>query len=218
MAICDASYKFILADVGQKGSGNDAGIWELSQFCNGLEQGNINLPQHCTLPNDRSGKLFPHMLLGDEAFPLRTFLMRPYPGRVLDDISRRIFNYRLSRARRVIENCFGILTQRWRLLMRPIIAHREKATKLVQAMCALHNYLCVTQDANYIPAGFADGVGRGGELRNGFWRQEAIPPLNGLDTVNRSMPGAALEIRERMREYFSGDGSTDWQLQVVNRR
>ena len=141
MGICDASYRFIVADVAQKGSGNDAGIWELSQFCMGLEEGKINLPEPCILPNDTSGKLFPHMLLGDEAFPLRTFLMRPYPGRQLDNISKQIFNYRLSRGRRVIKNTFGILTQRWRLLMRPIIANRARATSLVQAMCVLHNYL-----------------------------------------------------------------------------
>ena len=107
MGICDASYKFIAADVGQGGSGNDAGIWELSQFCMGLEEVKINLPEPCILPNDTNGKLFPHMLLGDEAFPLRTFLMGPYPERQLDDISKQIFNYRLSRGRRVIENTFG---------------------------------------------------------------------------------------------------------------
>ena len=66
-------------------------------------------------------------------------------------------------------------------------------------MCVLHNYLCTTQDANYIPPGYADGVGCGGELRNGFWRQDPTLPLNELDTVNRSIPGAALQIRERLR-------------------
>ena len=58
MGIYNASYKFIVADVGQKWSGNDAGIWEFSQFCMGLKERRINLPEPCILPNDTSGKLF----------------------------------------------------------------------------------------------------------------------------------------------------------------
>ncbi|KAL4714708.1 hypothetical protein ACJJTC_005198 [Scirpophaga incertulas] len=44
--------------------------------------------------------------IGDEAFPLKTYLMRPYPGTQLDDESKKIYNYRHSRARRVSENAF----------------------------------------------------------------------------------------------------------------
>lgn len=66
----------------------------------------MNLPDLCQLPND-DGNMFPYMFVGDEGFPLRTYLMRPYSGRSLDSDKKRIYNYRLSRARRVIENCFG---------------------------------------------------------------------------------------------------------------
>ena len=90
----------------------------------------------------------------------------------------------------------------------PIIANRERATDLVRAMCVLYNYLCATQDANYIPPGYTDGVERGGKLRNQFWKQDSTLPVNRLDTVNKSILGAALEIREKLREYFSGDSST----------
>ena len=102
--------------------------------------------------------------------------------------------------------------------MRPMLASREKATLLVKAMCVLHNYLCTTKDGHYVPPGYADVVGRDGEVREGFWRQEAIEPLEGLNTVNRSVPGAAVEIRDRVREYLNGDGSLEWQLDYVNRR
>ena len=69
--------------------------------------GTVNTPPPTTLPNDDSGETFPYMLVADEAFPLKTYMMLPYAGRLLDDDSKRIFNYRLSRARRVIENVFG---------------------------------------------------------------------------------------------------------------
>lgn len=39
LAVCDAKYNFISIDVGQSGSNNDAAIWEMSNFGQGLENG-----------------------------------------------------------------------------------------------------------------------------------------------------------------------------------
>ena len=71
-------------------------------------KGRVNLPESTVLPGDDEGHAIPYVLVGDEAFLLRPYLMRPFPGRTLND-ERRVFNYRLSRTRRVIENVFGKL-------------------------------------------------------------------------------------------------------------
>ena len=57
---------------------------------------------------------------------------------------RTIYNYRHSKARRVIENYFGILLARFRILQIPIRASVENVEKYVLAYLALHDYLRLT--------------------------------------------------------------------------
>jgi len=60
----------------------------------------------------------PFVILGDEAFAL-SHVLRPYSSRNLD-VARRIYNYRLTRARRMVECAFGIVCNKWRTFHRAI--------------------------------------------------------------------------------------------------
>ncbi|XP_046849411.1 protein ALP1-like [Xenia sp. Carnegie-2017] len=219
MAVVDASYKFITIDVGKSGSNSDGGIWESSGFGRALENGRVNLPFPAPLSRIESGEALPYMFVGDEAFPLRPYLMRPFPGRSLDNDSRQIFNYRLSRARRVVENAFGIMSHRWRILFKPIIAEPSKAISLVKAICVLHNFLRVKNDLNYTPPGFLDSVNEAGNITEGFWRTNAPNQTSTTGYNSRSATQQASQIREKLCTYFiSSEGSVGWQWKHINRR
>ena len=168
MAVCDANYRFILVDVGDYGRHSDGGVLSNSSFGQSLENYSLKIPPCCQLPG--SSQVFPFVIVGDEAFPLKTYMMRPYPGHHLNE-SKAIYNYRLSRARRVIENAFGILAARWRIFRRPIIAHPDHVILFTQAAIALHNYLRTTESSIYTPPGFVDGEDGTGNAFNGNWRE-----------------------------------------------
>ena len=105
----------MLFDIGSSGRHSDGGVLAHSAFSQVMERGEMNFPRSCPLPG--SDTVAPHVILGDAAFPNRVDLMRPYPGHNLPE-DQATFNYRLSRARRVIENTFGILSVRWRIFPR----------------------------------------------------------------------------------------------------
>ncbi|KAF4517884.1 hypothetical protein B566_EDAN001838 [Ephemera danica] len=129
MALCDARYRFIWVDIGAPGSESDGGILQRSDLGLALHNRMLNLPAPDLLPN--SNVTFPYYFVGDEAFPLGPSLMRPYPGKFLER-EKKVFNYRLSRARRTIENAFGIFVARWRIFKKPIQATTKTVTTVTK--------------------------------------------------------------------------------------
>ncbi|XP_045215181.2 putative nuclease HARBI1 [Mercenaria mercenaria] len=114
MALVDADYKFIWADVGGKVAASDAQIYNGSELKECIDDGSIGFPPAEPLPNDNED--VPYYLIGDDAFAVRSNMMKPYSHRGMDD-DERICDYRLSRARRVVENAFGILANRFQVLL-----------------------------------------------------------------------------------------------------
>lgn len=92
LAVVDANYKFMWISVGANGSASDVQLFNNCELKNLLEQDNLGLPPAIPLPGD--DKNTPYFYIADDAFPLRTWMMKPYSRRNLTE-EERIFNYRL---------------------------------------------------------------------------------------------------------------------------
>lgn len=99
----------------------------------------------------RSNKILPYVFVADDAFSMNQSLLKPYShvGNNLSEEQQR-FNYRLSRARRIVENAFGILVSRFGVLQKDIILSPEKAQTIVLACCHIHNYLRSKNSKTYV--------------------------------------------------------------------
>lgn len=158
----------------------------------------LDFPPPVELPN--TSDVVPYVVLGDEAFPLLPNLLKPYPrDQSLNDRTKAIFNYRLSRARRIVENAFGILTQLFRIFNTPIYLNVDTIEDVVTSACILHNIM--------IDEKMTDG-------RNYDHVDEAV--TSDLDSFNvpdnEVHSSQATEIRDMFRNYFNSDlGSVSWQ-------
>lgn len=129
----------MVVDIGSYGKGEDSGIFLKSIIEQQILNGSFSFPEECCLSG--SDIIVPHVIVGDEAFRLHTNIMKPYSRKSSkDDPTKSVFNYRLSRARRVTENEFGLLRKVFRVFYQPI---NETSTcdDLIWVACILHNML-----------------------------------------------------------------------------
>lgn len=204
MAVVDANYCFRYIDIGAQGRHSDGGVFDHCSLRHMIEQNKLHIPENL-------------VFVGDEAFPLKSYLMRPYPRRELNT-DCKIFNYRLSRARRTVENAFGILVSRFRVFEKPIATSVPTAVKIVKTACALHNWLQTRCDSNYFSLGLIDkedlehytftpGSWREESKSNGFIQLQPLPP--------RFPDSSARELRNYYCNYFNGIGAVPWQNEII---
>ncbi|XP_071940897.1 uncharacterized protein [Antedon mediterranea] len=202
LALVDADYCFSFIDVGNYGSNSDGGIFARSDLNRAITNKTLEVPEDVNLPGSPELGPMPHVILGDEAFPLKTNIMRPYPGKELTD-EKRIFNYRLSRGRRISENVFGQLAAKYRIYFRVINMHPKNVDKIIKATCVLHNYIKKTSD-------------RSGRLPPtedvDLSQYEGIQPLR---QIGNHAGVDAMGIRDAFKDYFnSPNGEVVWQRKV----
>lgn len=146
LAVADANYCFRYVDIGSYGKHADSTIFQESNLFRQIQQNVMKLPQ----PQLLSGwnEVLSYAFVGDEAFGLSVNLLRPYSGHNLTN-DKKVFNYRLSRARRYVECAFGILSNKWRIFHRPLNVNVDFAVDIVKACCVLHNFVRQREKVNF---------------------------------------------------------------------
>jgi hypothetical protein len=208
IALVDARYRFLYVTVGAQGSANDAAVFNASQFGNLISDNSnpLQLPPARVIPGTNIEA--PFMFVADDTYPLRPNIMKAFSSRGLC-ASERIFNSRLSRARRVVENSFGILVNRFRIFRHAIQLQPEKVSHIVMAACALHNYLT---DKNV--RGSDDIVDN---LNDSTGKEKPVTHIQHIPRVKGAHYNSASKaVRDNLAQYFVSDGQIPWQWKHGN--
>lgn len=198
MAVADSKYRFTYVNIGSYGKDCDASIFKETSLWKSIENNQSEIPEDEFIPGLDSIEI-PYFFLGDEGFGLHRHLLRPYARTTHLTEQKKIFNYRLSRARRYVECAFGILSNKWRILHRPLNVEPDFAVKIVQACTVLHNFVLE---------------------RDGFAADDmnSITELNDVseEPGHRGRNQAANDVRNALSEYFTSEcGSVSWQMSKI---
>lgn len=214
LAIVDAKYQFIMCDFGTNGRVSDGGVLQNTKFFEKLQNNLLNIPGESKIRN--CSRSLPYVFVADDAFPLRVDMMKPFRQADLTFQDRKIYNYRVSRARRIVENAFGILASRFRIFHTPINLEPNKIESVVMATCVLHNFLMKVVPNFYSPPECFDRENtEDGTTVLGYHTTDSR-----MQRLDRKNPGntafSAKKMREDFMNYFVNEGQIPWQLNFIN--
>lgn len=191
MTLVDSTYKFVYFDcnplLSKEGVFNNC---DLSAAIN-----TFNFPSAEPLPGRENP--VPYVIVSNDAFSLKPYLLKPYQE---FSVPNSVFNTRLKKARKVSENVFGIIANRFRILREPMKLGPEKTASIVSAICVLHNFLMSRESQFYAPEGTFDT-----DEQDGEWRILGMPDSNLLELDQETAPNIdsnAKYIRDEFRDYF----------------
>ena len=154
LAVVDSDYKFLWADLGACGSSSDSQIWDESDLKELIDANAAGLPANSPLPRggmeveqypDQFADV-PYFFVGDEIFALHPHLIKPYSRKKLEKPETQC-NYRISRARRVVESAFGIMANRFQVLHKAQQKDVDTVKLITKTCMVLHNLLRMRQRA-----------------------------------------------------------------------
>ena len=205
-AVVDAEYNFLYIDIDTNGRVNDATVFSKSSFSRALATNSLNIPER-------------GIFLGDDAFPLKTNILKPFARYAPLTQSQLIFNYRLSRARRVVENTFGILVSKFRIFGKLIPLSVNTTKQVVKTICVLHNWLQKTasREAPYVQRDLVSVESwNDGRIIPGRVADYAHEGLLDLPPAGHRNHGRASgEVRRAYAGRFITTDSVPWQWNMI---
>ncbi|XP_065094631.1 putative nuclease HARBI1 [Ochlerotatus camptorhynchus] len=130
MLVCDHKLRIRYVDSNNPGSNHDSFIWNKSPLDEELKNRNRNGERNT-------------WLLGDAGYPLKPYLVTPFrsSSSTQSSESQAKFNEIHSKARMTVERAIGVLKNVFRCTLgaRQLHYKPEKAAKIVNVCCALHN-------------------------------------------------------------------------------
>lgn len=161
-----------------------------------LTEKKLDIPEPKPLIMDNEDTKVPYVIVADEAFGMTENLIRPYGGKMLS-YEKKIFNYRLTLARRYVECTFGIMCSKGRILHRPLDVKIDFAETIVKAICVLHNYAREIDSFNYEDTLYT------------------APLSNFSSTYTGRHVRDTDIIRNKFTNYFTNEGKLEWQDKMI---
>jgi hypothetical protein len=123
-ALCDSDLRFLFFGVMGPGNKSDQPAYEQTGLAEIIE----NLPAGLFIAADAAYVVTEHVLI-------------PFTGSQRQDRVKDTFNFFLSQLRIRIENAFGLLTTKWRILRKPLECSLKTNADILQICALLHNYV-----------------------------------------------------------------------------
>lgn len=207
MVVANANYRISLLDIGAPGRRSDGGVFYDSEIGKRFQNDMLSIP--APRPIEYGGQALPFILVGDEAFPLTRYMLKPYPRSGRLDRRKNVFNYRLSRVRRIVENVFGILSARMRIFRKPLIASIPTAIRIIKATTCLHNFIILEELEK-------PHTQRRYMTLNAHERELCSTDMEDVGMFDRSrLTKSSAQIRDDFATFFETTGAVSWQWEMI---
>lgn len=145
LAVVDASYKFVMIDVGDYCDGNPAKVWPKSIMSKQFENHDFEIPTRRRV-NDQ---ILPYVMVAGNSFAPDSYIIKTFRPNDVDEIKdvHKIFNSRIAPIKDIAEEAMTNLRRRWQVVQRRFEIEPQKVERVILAACCLYNHFNASTSA-----------------------------------------------------------------------